>query len=87
MSPVIWIKQHILKLSSEFGVDFKGCKEKAEESFMKIGKNKQESKREKNAITGVKKKRINELKGLVLDTKFMSFGSASRGEYLDIEQG
>lgn len=87
MSPVSWIKHHILKLSSEFGVDFRGCEEKAEEIFMKIEKNKQESKGEKSTTVGVKKKGINELKGLVLDTKFMSFGTRSRGGCLAIEQG
>lgn len=31
VSPISWIKQHIIKLSSEFGVDFRGCEEKAED--------------------------------------------------------
>lgn len=54
---------------------------------MNFEKNKQESKGEKSISIGVRKKGINELKGLVLDTKFMSFGTRSRGGYLAIEQG
>ncbi|KAG5571709.1 hypothetical protein H5410_061475 [Solanum commersonii] len=49
----LWIKQHILKLSTEFGVDFRGCELKAEELFMKIDNNKQGNKgaREKSQQT------------------------------------
>lgn len=48
---------------------------------MKIEKKKQESKGGKCEIIGAKKKGINELKGLALDTKFMSYGTRSRGGY------
>ena len=37
-NPPLWIKQHILKLSTEFGVDFRGCEEKAEELLTIISK-------------------------------------------------
>jgi len=36
-----WIEEYIIKLSTEFGVDFKGCEKKAKELFMKIDSNKQ----------------------------------------------
>uniref|UniRef100_M1CD35 Uncharacterized protein n=1 Tax=Solanum tuberosum TaxID=4113 RepID=M1CD35_SOLTU len=39
-----WIQQHIMRLSKEFGVDFKGCEEKAAELFQKIDRNKLENK-------------------------------------------
>ncbi|WMV43324.1 hypothetical protein MTR67_036709 [Solanum verrucosum] len=82
----LWIKQHILKLSTEFGVDFRGCEEKTEEIFMKIDNNKQGNKGGKGEVTTNKKKGANKLKSLELDTKFMSFGTSSRGRYLAIEQ-
>ncbi|KAG5630999.1 hypothetical protein H5410_002716 [Solanum commersonii] len=62
-----WIKQHIIKLSTEFGVDFRGCEEKAEELFMKIDSNKQGYRGEKGELTIVKKKGVNELKGKCQD--------------------
>lgn len=41
-----WIQQNIIKLSSEFGVNLKGCDNRAKELLMKIDSNKQESKGE-----------------------------------------
>ncbi|WMV31299.1 hypothetical protein MTR67_024684 [Solanum verrucosum] len=38
-----WIQQNIIKLSSEFGVNLKGCEDRARELLMKIDSNKQES--------------------------------------------
>ncbi|KAK6793287.1 hypothetical protein RDI58_006740 [Solanum bulbocastanum] len=38
-----WIQECIIKLSSEFWVDFKGCEEKAKEFFRKIDNNKQQN--------------------------------------------
>uniref|UniRef100_M1DQM1 Uncharacterized protein n=1 Tax=Solanum tuberosum TaxID=4113 RepID=M1DQM1_SOLTU len=55
-SSPLWIKQHILKLSTEFGVDFRGCEEKAEELFMKIDNNKQGNKGGKGEVTTNKRK-------------------------------
>lgn len=60
--------------------------EKAEELFMKIDNNKQGNKVGKGEVTTNKKKGANELKSLELDTKFMSFGTRSRGVYVAIEQ-
>ncbi|KAG5606295.1 hypothetical protein H5410_027787 [Solanum commersonii] len=37
-----WIQQNIIKLSSEFGVNFKGCEEREKELLMKIDSNKRE---------------------------------------------
>lgn len=39
------IQQQIIKLSTKFAVDFKGCDEKAKELLVKIDKNKQLNKR------------------------------------------
>ena len=41
-----WIQQNIIKLSSDFGVNLKGCDNRAKELLMKIDSNKQESKGE-----------------------------------------
>ncbi|KAG5619008.1 hypothetical protein H5410_018832 [Solanum commersonii] len=38
-----WIQQNIIKLSLEFGVNFKGCEERAKKLLMKIDSNKRES--------------------------------------------
>lgn len=71
-----------MKLSAEFGVDFKGYKEKAKELFKKFGSNKQQN-GEKQVIA--KRKGSNELKRLELDNKFWSCGSRSRGSYIPIQ--
>lgn len=68
-------------MSIEFEVDFRGSEEKAEELFMKIDNNKQGNRGGKGQLTLVKKKGINELKDLKLNTKFMSYGTRSRGGY------
>jgi len=47
---------------------------------MKIDSNKQGYRGEKGEPTIVKKKGVNELKGLELNTKFMSYGTRSRGD-------
>ncbi|KAG5617114.1 hypothetical protein H5410_016938 [Solanum commersonii] len=64
------------------GVDLKGCDKKAKELFMTIDSNNQMNKGEQ-AI--VKKKGVNELKGLELDAKFWSYGSRRGGGYLAIK--
>lgn len=51
---------------------------------MKIGTNKQGSSGGKGELTVVKKKGVNELKGLELDTKFMSYGIRNNRGYLAI---
>lgn len=70
-----------IKLSAEFGVDFRGCEEKAKDLFRKINENKQLN-RETQRI--VKKKGLKELKGFEIENKFWSYGSRSKGGYLPI---
>ena len=72
-------------MGTKFGVNFKGCEEKAKELFMKIDNNKQENKEKQGDQEIIKRKGINELKGLELNTKFMSYGTRSRGGYLAIK--
>ncbi|WMV48686.1 hypothetical protein MTR67_042071 [Solanum verrucosum] len=80
-----WIQQHIMRLSKEFGVDFKGCEEKAAELFQKIDRNKLENKVIQNEQKVQKRKGLNELKSLELDTNFMSYGTRSKGGFLAIK--
>ncbi|KAH0746241.1 hypothetical protein KY285_007898 [Solanum tuberosum] len=72
MSTSDWIQQNITKLSSEFGVNFKGCEEKAKELLMKIDNNKQGNRGEQSKQTTGKRKGLLELKRLQLDSKFYS---------------
>ncbi|KAG5607522.1 hypothetical protein H5410_029014 [Solanum commersonii] len=51
-----WIQQNIIKLSSEFGVNLKGCEDRARELLMKIDSNKQESKGETEGLNYGKKR-------------------------------
>lgn len=79
-----WIQQNIMKLSSEFGIDFKGCEKKAKELLMKIDSNKQENRgKQSEQITG-KRNGLRELKKLQLDSKFYINGTRSKGGYLAI---
>ncbi|WMV44403.1 hypothetical protein MTR67_037788 [Solanum verrucosum] len=80
-----WIQQHIMRLSKEFGVDFKGCEENAAELFQKIDRNKLENKDIQNEQKVQKRKGLNELKSLELDTNFMSYGTRSKGGFLAIK--
>ncbi|KAG5571544.1 hypothetical protein H5410_061310 [Solanum commersonii] len=70
-----WIQQNITKLSSEFGVNFKGCEEKAKELLMKIDSNKQGNREVQSKQTTGKRKGLLELKRLQLDSKFYSNGT------------
>ncbi|WMV20496.1 hypothetical protein MTR67_013881 [Solanum verrucosum] len=67
-----WIEEYIIKLSTKFGVDFKGCEKKAKELFLKIDNNSQHN---KDMQLTVKKKGLIELKRLEIDNKFWSYGS------------
>jgi len=84
MSTSDWIQQTITKLSSEFGVNFKGCEEKAKELLMKIDSNKQGNREEQSKQTTGKRKGLLELKRLQLDSKFYSNGTRSKGGVLAI---
>uniref|UniRef100_M0ZV41 DUF4283 domain-containing protein n=1 Tax=Solanum tuberosum TaxID=4113 RepID=M0ZV41_SOLTU len=84
MSTSDWIQQNITKLSSEFGVNFKGCEEKAKELLMKIDSNKQGNRGEQSKQTTGKRKGLLELKRLQLDSKFYSNGTRSKGGVLAI---
>lgn len=75
----VWIQQHVIRSRTEFGVDYKGCEDKAKELFRKTENNKQEIKGKHGEQEIVKKKGMNELKGLELNTKFMRNGTRSRG--------
>ncbi|KAH0688099.1 hypothetical protein KY285_016962 [Solanum tuberosum] len=72
-----WIEEYIIKLSTEFGVDFKGCEKKAKELFLKIDNNKQHN---RDMQVTVKKKGLTELKRLEIVNKFWSYRSRSRGD-------
>ena len=80
LSPSEWIQQHIMKLSTEFGVDFRGCEETTKELFLKIDNNKLESAEKKRDSSIIKKKGVYELKRLVLGSNFISNGSRSKGD-------
>ncbi|KAG5579480.1 hypothetical protein H5410_050107 [Solanum commersonii] len=56
MSISDWIQQNITKLSSKFGVNFKGCEEKAKELLMKIDSNKQGKRGEQSKQTSARGK-------------------------------
>ncbi|WMV40484.1 hypothetical protein MTR67_033869 [Solanum verrucosum] len=62
MSILDWIQQNITKLSSEFGVNFKGCEEKTKELLMKIDSNKQGNRGEQSKQTTCKRKGLLKLK-------------------------
>lgn len=82
-----WIQQNIMRLSREFGVDFKVCEETAELLFLKIDNNKQVNK-EKVGMrkqTVIKKKAINELKRLEINSNFVCSGSRKKGGCLAIK--
>lgn len=77
----IWVRQNIIKLSKEFGVDFSGCEREAMELFMKIDSRRQSS-RGKTATQSYqtpKRKGVKELKALELGSNFKSNGTRSRG--------
>ena len=50
-NPILWIEQHTLKFRIEFGVDFIGCEENAEEIFMKIDNKEKGNKGGKGEVT------------------------------------
>ncbi|KAG5577330.1 hypothetical protein H5410_057464 [Solanum commersonii] len=71
-----WIQQYIVQLSLEFGVDFKGCEEKAKELFMRVDNNKSQHKGTQGTT---KRKGMYELKGQELDSKFELWVRIKRG--------
>lgn len=74
-----WMQQNIIKLSSVFRVNFKRCKEKAKELFMRIDSNKQGNKGEQSKQTTGKRKGVLELRRLQLYSKFYSNDTSSKG--------
>ncbi|WMV54868.1 hypothetical protein MTR67_048253 [Solanum verrucosum] len=78
----LWVRQNILALGKDFGVNFHGYEKLAEELFMKIdGKRNNLVEATKTSIPETPKlKGAKELKNLESGTKFFSYGSRSRGE-------
>lgn len=77
----IWVHQNIIRLSKEFGLDFKGCEKEALELFMKIDRKRQINREGSSSLLPdtPKKKISKELKSLDIGSNFKSNGTRSKG--------
>lgn len=79
MNIQIWIHQNVIKTGKQFGIDFQGFEEEAQQLLMKIDQKKKASKGKANMILDLtlKIKGVKELKRLEFGHNFKSYGTRS----------